>query len=145
MFYVRSKLRKNDFSLLLMMLLLLLLSSQRLKTQKKTSRLFLFVAAVADDDANVKSVKSSACVNIINVFFASFLYERRFGSFFLVTYWQKSTFVQKNAQKHIDEIVILSQFHQHFTSAFFILKQIEQLFSNYVYFWHQKIGKKSCP
>ena len=38
-------------------------------------------------------------VNYINVICTRFSYESLLGSFFLVTFWQKSTFVQKNAQK----------------------------------------------
>ncbi len=40
-------------------------------------------------------MKLTTAVNFINVFCVRFSYERRFGSFFLVTFWQKSTFVQK--------------------------------------------------
>jgi len=48
-----------------------------------------------------------------------------------------SSFI-RNSSQHIKR-----QFHQHFTSAFFVRKQIEQLFSSYVLalakgFWQKK-------
>jgi len=45
----------------------------------------------------VREKKSLAtpAVNFINILQARFLYKSLYGSFFLVTFWQKSTFVQK--------------------------------------------------
>ncbi len=48
-------------------------------------------------------------------------------------------------QQHRLQKKIRSQFHQHFMRAFFVRKQIEQLFSSYIWlcnFWHQNFVRK---
>jgi len=51
-------------------------------------------------DKNNKNYRfNPPVVNFINIFCVRFSYKRRFGSFFLVTFWQKKHFRQKKAHK----------------------------------------------
>jgi len=53
---------------------------------------------------------TSPSVNFIKVFFVRFLYERRFGSFFLVTFGLVQKFFTKKRVKNVDEIDTLCGF-----------------------------------